>query len=205
MATSKSGGKIMKKPQNIVERPSRVALIDPDSTPASKELAALSLAPSTLVAFTELCNQLYGERDHVSFSVGEMLRTQSSDGQQNEGSWTWESYFKRKKQLEKAAELVNALRVALEKGPECSIDLAYDWARKHVVSSRPRIVKPGTYLTACKDYLFNEVERVLLEPLLKEEEKDKKQQQYRGTTTSSAGSPPMKSKKNNTLNDCEKK
>ncbi|WP_437796451.1 hypothetical protein [Sorangium sp. So ce693] len=81
----------------------------------------------------------------------------------------------RMKQLQRAAEVVNALRVALEKGAEVSLDAPFRWARTITGASPP--VHPKQKLAPQKDFLLQEVTHRMLalaqkaEPTLRQEMK----------------------------------
>jgi hypothetical protein len=79
----------------------------------------------------------------------------------------------RMKQLQRAAEVVNALRVALEKGPDVSLNAPFRWARTITGASPP--VHPKQKLAPQKDFLVQEVTHRMLalaqkaEPTLRQE------------------------------------
>ncbi|WP_437972244.1 hypothetical protein WMF04_24415 [Sorangium sp. So ce260] len=112
-----------------------------------------SISPHVYNAFHALYEALHDAADVNAIAMErEAERQQVGDDP--------ELLIVRRKQLQRAAEVVNALRVALEKGAEVSLDAPFRWARTIVGVSPP--VHPKQKLARQKDFLLQEVRQRML-------------------------------------------
>ncbi|KYF57785.1 hypothetical protein BE04_39500 [Sorangium cellulosum] len=112
-----------------------------------------SISPRTYNAFHALYQALRSAAD------GNAIAMEQGAARQQVGDDP-ELLIERMKQLQRAARVVNALRVALEQGPEVSLDAPFRWARTITGASPP--VHPKRKLAPQKDFLLQEVTQRIL-------------------------------------------
>lgn len=129
----------------------------PDAPPAER-WSPEQIDARTYVAFVDLHDLLYAEASRIHDGLAER-----GDGKLRiKGHRQREALRDRMKQLRKVAEVVNALRFALSRGPACSIDPAFTWASAIEPGPPPQLLDPTLRLAPYKEFILGGVRAALL-------------------------------------------